>query len=102
MDAGSPQPRRRLPGHQGQRPAGRADWDLAGRTFAGPAAVAEVAAETGATNHRVVLARLLHQSAPRVVPLIGPRTPQQLEDALPALRVKFTGEQLSRLDDAGA
>ena len=77
-------------------------------SYAGPdsdarlAAVAEVAAEAGATPNQLVLAWLLHQTAPRVLPLIGPRTPEQLEDLLPALDVKLTGEQLTRLDDAGA
>jgi aryl-alcohol dehydrogenase-like predicted oxidoreductase len=66
------------------------------------AALSEVAAELGVTNHQLVLAWLLHQSAPRVVPLIGPRTLTQLEDALPSLDVKLSAEQLSRLDEAGA
>ena len=37
-----------------------------------------------------------------MVPLIGPRTPQQFEDALPALDVKLNDDQLGRLDQAGA
>ncbi|MGA5299484.1 aldo/keto reductase [Nucisporomicrobium flavum] len=75
--------------------------------YAGPdsdariAALAEVAAETGVTPNQLVLAWLLHQGSPRVLPLIGPRTPQQFEDALPALDVKLTPEQLERLDTAG-
>ena len=66
------------------------------------AAVAEVAAEAGATPNQLVLAWLLHQTSPRVLPLIGPRTPEQLDDLLPALEVKLTDEQLTRLDAAGA
>ncbi len=66
------------------------------------AALSTVAAELGVTNHQLVLAWLLHQSSPRVVPLIGPRTAQQLEDALPALDVKLTDDQLTRLNEAGA
>jgi len=66
------------------------------------AAVAEVAAEAGVTPNQLVLAWLLHQTSPRVLPLIGPRTPEQLENLLPALDVKLTGEQLTRLDAAGA
>ncbi|MEV4701938.1 aldo/keto reductase [Actinoplanes sp. NPDC049316] len=75
-------------------------------SYAGPdaearlAVLAEVAGETGVTPNQLVLAWLLHQSGPRVLPLIGPRTPRQLEDALPALDVKLTPEQLSRLDAA--
>lgn len=75
-------------------------------SYAGPdadarlAAVAEVAAEAGVTGNQLVLAWLMHQ--PRVVPLIGPRTFEQFENALPALNVKLTGEQLARLEAAGA
>ncbi|PRX99671.1 aldo/keto reductase [Allonocardiopsis opalescens] len=66
------------------------------------AAVTEIAAEAGATPNQVVLAWLMHQERPRVVPLAGPRTLEQLEAALPALDVKLTEEQLARLDAAGA
>ncbi|MFI5897944.1 aldo/keto reductase [Actinoplanes sp. NPDC051513] len=66
------------------------------------AAVTEVAAEAGVTPNQLVLAWLMHQSAPRVLPLIGPRTPEQFEDALPALDLKLSDEQLTRLDEAGA
>ncbi|MEV4108786.1 aldo/keto reductase [Nonomuraea sp. NPDC049695] len=66
------------------------------------AVAAEVAAETGVTPNALVLAWLLHQTSPAIVPLIGPRTIQQYEAALPALDVKLTGEQLARLDAAGA
>ena len=66
------------------------------------AAVAEVAAEAGVTPNQLVLAWLLHQTSPRVVPLIGPRTPEQFENALPALDVKLTEDQLDHLEKAGA
>ncbi|NMO56125.1 aldo/keto reductase [Actinoplanes sp. TBRC 11911] len=75
-------------------------------TYAGPdtdarlAAVARVAAETGATPGQVVLAWLMQQSAPRVVPLIGPRTRQQFDLALSAVDVKLGAEQLTFLGDA--
>ncbi|GAA2656210.1 aldo/keto reductase [Paractinoplanes durhamensis] len=81
-------------------------WMMA--NYAGPdadariAAVEEVAAEAGVTPNQLVLAWLMHQSSPRVLPLIGPRTTQQFEDAIPALDVKLSGEQLDRLDAAGA
>ena len=65
------------------------------------AVLGEVAAEAGVTPNQLVVAWLLHQSGPRVIPLIGPRTPAQLENLLPALDVKLTGEQLTRLDEAG-
>ncbi|GAA2208602.1 aldo/keto reductase [Nonomuraea monospora] len=66
------------------------------------AAVVEVAAEVGVTPNALVLAWLMQQSSPTVVPLIGPRTLQQYEAALPALDVKLTEEQVARLDAAGA
>ncbi|MBM2616662.1 aldo/keto reductase [Actinoplanes sp. LDG1-06] len=61
------------------------------------AVLAEVAGETGVTPNQLVLAWLLHQGAPRVLPLIGPRTPEQFEAALPALDVKLSEDQLERL-----
>jgi aryl-alcohol dehydrogenase-like predicted oxidoreductase len=81
-------------------------WAMA--EYAGPdadarlAVLTEVAAEAGVKPNQLVLAWLMQQTDPRVVPLIGPRTPEQFEDALPALDVKLTGEQLQRLDAAGA
>jgi aryl-alcohol dehydrogenase-like predicted oxidoreductase len=35
-----------------------------------------------------------------VIPLIGPRTPEQFEASLAALDVKLTDDQLARLDAA--
>ncbi len=75
-------------------------------SYAGPdadarlAVLTEVAAEVGATPNQLVLAWLLHQTSPAVVPLIGPRTLEQYEAALPALDVKLTVEQVDRLDRA--
>ncbi|MEU8820473.1 aldo/keto reductase [Actinoplanes sp. NPDC048796] len=65
------------------------------------AALLEVADEAGVTPNQLVLAWLMHQSSPRVLPLIGPRTPEQFEDMLPALDVKLSDDQLTRLDTAG-
>lgn len=62
----------------------------------------EVATEVGVTPNQLVLAWLLHQTASTMVPLIGPRTFEQYEAALPALDVALTDEQLARLDAAGA
>jgi aryl-alcohol dehydrogenase-like predicted oxidoreductase len=64
------------------------------------AELAAVADEAGVTPNQLVVAWLLHQSTPRVIPLIGPRTPEQFEASLPALDVKLTPEQLARLDAA--
>jgi aryl-alcohol dehydrogenase-like predicted oxidoreductase len=66
------------------------------------AAVEEVAADAGATPGQVVLAWLLAQDDPTVIPLIGPRTFEQYRAALPALDLKLSAAQLDRLDTAGA
>src|SRR5690606_20628900 len=66
------------------------------------ATLEEVAAEVGATPNQVVLAWLMAQTSPTVVPLIGPRTLEQYEENVAALDVKLTTEQLARLDAAGA
>jgi len=66
------------------------------------AAVDELAAELGVTGNQLVLAWLMQRPGPRVVPLIGPRTPEQFENVVPALDLKLTGDQVERLDSAGA
>jgi aryl-alcohol dehydrogenase-like predicted oxidoreductase len=83
-----------------------AHWMM--ESYAGPdadarlAVLTEMAAELGVTPNQLVLAWHLHRTDPAVVPLIGPRTPEQFENVLPALDVKLSGEQLDRLDAAGA
>jgi aryl-alcohol dehydrogenase-like predicted oxidoreductase len=64
------------------------------------AALASVAEEVRATPNQVVLAWLLRQSSPTLVPLVGPRTLDQLETALAALSVAITDDQVARLDHA--
>jgi aryl-alcohol dehydrogenase-like predicted oxidoreductase len=76
--------------------------------YAGPdaearlAAAADIAAEVGATPNQVVLAWLLQQRSPTIIPLIGPRTLEQYEAAQPALTLTLSDEQIRRLDAAGA
>lgn len=88
-------------------PAKRADHWMMER-YAGPdadarlAALTALAAELGVTPNQLVLAWLLHQTSPRTIPLIGPRTLEQYEAALPALDLTLSTEQLARLDAAGA
>ena len=65
------------------------------------AVAAEVAAEVGLTPNQLVLTWLM-QSEPTMVPLIGPRTFEQYEAALPALDAVLTDEQMARLNAAGA
>jgi aryl-alcohol dehydrogenase-like predicted oxidoreductase len=76
--------------------------------YAGPdaearlATLTEMAADLGVRPNQLVLAWLLHQTAPTPITLIGPRTPDQLDAALDALNVKLSDEQLTTLDAAGA
>lgn len=66
------------------------------------AAVDQVAAASGATGNQVVLAWMLAQDAPRVLPLIGPRTFDQYLECIEALDVELTDEQVRELNEAGA
>jgi aryl-alcohol dehydrogenase-like predicted oxidoreductase len=62
----------------------------------------ELAGELGVTPTQLVVAWLLHQTDPAMVTLLGPRTVEQFEAALPALDIKLDADQLARLDTAGA
>ncbi|WP_369222528.1 aldo/keto reductase [Streptomyces sp. R39] len=64
-------------------------------------AVKDVATELGRTPAQVALAWTLRKPGV-TAPIIGARTPAQLEDNLGALDVAFTDSQLARLDEAGA
>ncbi len=64
--------------------------------------LADVATEVGAMPNQCVLAWLLHRASHSVIPLIGPRTLEQFDAALPAVDIKLTGGKLARLDSAGA
>ena len=66
------------------------------------AAVDRVAAASGATGNQVVLAWMLAQGSPRVLPLIGPRTFDQYLECIEALDVELTADQTAELDGAGA
>lgn len=66
------------------------------------AALKQIADEVGATPNQVVLAWLLRETSPTMVPLIGPRTLEQYEAAAAALDVSLTDEQAARLHTAGA
>ncbi|QBI18711.1 aldo/keto reductase [Egibacter rhizosphaerae] len=66
------------------------------------AAVDRVASKVGATGSQVVLAWLLAQRDPRVIPLIGPRTLEQFDELMAALDLRLEGPVLAELDTAGA
>ncbi|WP_097136053.1 aldo/keto reductase [Rhizobium subbaraonis] len=61
-------------------------------------AVLAIAAETGLPAGQVAIAWVLAKGA--TLPIIGPRTPEQLADNLAALDVRLTEEQIGRLDAA--
>ena len=61
--------------------------------------VIAVAEETGATPGQVAIAWVASKGP---LPIIGPRTLEQLGDNLGATRLKLTPEQLARLDEASA
>ncbi|MEV5982523.1 aldo/keto reductase [Streptomyces sp. NPDC052114] len=74
---------------------------LTERGFAVVDVVTEVAAELGRTPAQVALAWTLRNPGV-TAPVIGARTPAQLEDNLGALDVDFTDAQLARLDEVSA
>jgi aryl-alcohol dehydrogenase-like predicted oxidoreductase len=61
-----------------------------------------VADEVGASPNQVVLAWLMRQSTPTMIPLVGPRTLSQYDVTIAALDISLTDEQAARLDAAGA
>lgn len=65
------------------------------------AVVDRVAAATGATGNQVVLAWMMAKSAPRVLPLIGPRTWEQYTECVEALDLTLTADQFAELEGAG-
>ncbi|GAA2545166.1 aldo/keto reductase [Winogradskya consettensis] len=78
-----------------------ANGGLTERNFAIVDVVKQVAAELGRTPAQIGLAWTLQQPGV-TAPIIGARTPAQLEDNLGALDVEFTTAQLARLDEASA
>ena len=66
------------------------------RNFAAVQEAEAIAAETGATVPQVAIAWLLAQPG-ITAPIIGPRTPEQLADLLPAAGLALTAEQVQRL-----
>lgn len=63
------------------------------------AALAEVAAQTGATVNQVVLAWLIDHDPP-IIPLVGVSTVDQVDEAVAAADLKLTDDQREILDNA--
>jgi aryl-alcohol dehydrogenase-like predicted oxidoreductase len=72
------------------------------RSAAVLAAVRQVAGEVGCTPAQTAIAWLLDRDAPELVPIVGVRSAEQLEDNLGALDVNLSDEQRAQLDEAGA
>lgn len=66
------------------------------------AALDRLAPEVSATPSQLVLAWLLAQQRPRILPLIGPRTLAQYESAITATGITLSREQVELLTAAGA
>lgn len=74
--------------------------------FAGPeaddrlAALAQVAAETGATMNQVIIA-WMRQSDPQVLPIIAGSKPEQVWENIAALDIALSDDQMAMLTTAG-
>ncbi len=92
----------------GSTPSGAGDFrsrlprfagDNGARNQALAGALAALAAEKGATPAQLAIAWVLARR-PGAIPVIGARTRAQLKDALGALQVRLTAEDLARLEKA--
>ncbi|WP_042935216.1 aldo/keto reductase, partial [Pseudomonas gingeri] len=64
-----------------------------------------VASESGATATHVAIAWLREQakrSTTSLIPILGPRTREQLDGTLGALQVRLSPEHLARLDEVSS
>jgi aryl-alcohol dehydrogenase-like predicted oxidoreductase len=61
--------------------------------------LSQMAAEHGVTAPQLAIAWVLHQGSD-IVPLLGSRTRKQLQEAIGALRVKLSPEELKRIAEA--
>lgn len=82
----------------GSRRAAQAAAGLTEGQRAQLAAYGKLCAEIGESESNVALAWLLHNPAV-TAPIIGPRTMEQLEDALRAVEIKLSKDVLKKLDE---
>jgi aryl-alcohol dehydrogenase-like predicted oxidoreductase len=78
----------------------RAAYDHAGNEPR-RAALRTVAAELGVTQNQVVLAWLMHRRQPRVIPIPGASSVEQLDEILAASELKLDPDVVDGLDTAG-
>lgn len=90
--------------NQGADGQGRAkNWNVSPRQYEIAQEVIAIANEIGCSTSQVAIAWVLAQQHPHaapIIPIIGARNPEQLQDNLGALNVKLSAEQLARLDAA--
>ena len=65
------------------------------------AALQAICQETGVTANQVVLAWMIAQTAPKIIPLFAASTPEQMTENLGATNVELSSEQIERLNQAG-
>jgi len=82
---------------EGSQRASQAAANLTGAQRAQLEAYAKLCAEIGESESNVALAWLLHNPAV-TAPIIGPRTSEQLENALRAVEIELSEEILKKLD----
>jgi aryl-alcohol dehydrogenase-like predicted oxidoreductase len=64
--------------------------------------LSKLAQELGVSNHQLVLAWLLHQQRPRVIPIVAASSVGQYEHNLAAVNIQLTAEQMALLNSATA
>lgn len=87
------------PGDSKRAPANESR--LTERNLAIARSVDQVADEMGATSAQVAIA-WLHGHSPRLIPVVGARTLEQVEDVLQSVDVKLTPEHRTHLDAVSA
>lgn len=90
--------------NQGTEGQGRAkNWNVPERNYRIAQEVVHIAQETGCSPSQVAIAWILAQASPHhapIIPVIGARTVEQLNDNLNASNITLSTGQLARLDGA--
>jgi aryl-alcohol dehydrogenase-like predicted oxidoreductase len=87
------------PNSEGRLAPGRSRYQVTESGLAIARVVASVAADIGCTAAQVALAWLLHQPG-SVIPIIGARRVEQLDDNIGCLDIELAAGHLNRLDEA--
>jgi aryl-alcohol dehydrogenase-like predicted oxidoreductase len=92
-------PDRELPGEDFRAHSPRFQGENLERNLRLTEALGEVAEELGGTTAQVAIAWVLSRGA-EIVPLIGARRPERLEEALGALELELSADDLARIEAA--